>query len=342
MGDPGSRPADVRVKCLVTGGGGFLGLAIVRLLRARGDQVVSYSRSRHESVERLGGTCALGDVTDMARLSESMSRVDVVFHVAAKAGVWGPRHEYEHVNVLGTTAVVAAAVQAGVPRLVHTSSPSVCFNGQDHLDASNDLPYAARFLAHYPRTKMLAEKYVLSWNGRGIATVALRPHLLVGPGDPHLLPRIAERARAGKLRVVGDGENRVSLTDIDNAAWAHLDAADRLASGDGHAGKAYFIAQRESVPMWPWIADVLARAGVSGPKGRVPLRLAHAIGAGCEAWWSLTKRDGEPPMTRFVALQLARSHTYDLGPAQRDFGYVERVSNEAMTERAVASIPPAR
>jgi len=330
------------VKCLVTGGGGFLGLAIVRLLCARGDQVISYSRSRHELVDRLGGICVEGDVTDTARLADAMRDTDVVFHVAAKAGVSGPRHEYERVNVLGTTAVVAAAVKVGVPRLVHTSSPSVCFDGKDHLDASNDLPYAVRFLAHYPRTKMLAEKHVLSWNGRGIATVALRPHLLVGPGDPHLMPRIAERARAGNLRVVGDGHNRVSLTDVDNAAWAHLDAADRLGIGAAHAGKAYFLAQNESVAMWPWIRDVLERARVPGPKGRVPLGVAHALGYGCEAWWSLTQRAGEPPMTRFIALQLARSHTYDLGPAQRDFGYVQRVSNALMTERAAASIAAAR
>jgi len=330
------------VKCVVTGGGGFLGLAIVRLLRARGDEVVSYSRSRHADVERLGASCALGDVTDTSRLARSMQGADVVFHVAAKAGVWGPRREYEHVNVLGTTAVVAAAVKSGVPRLVHTSSPSVCFDGADHVDASNDLPYPTRFLAHYPRTKMLAEKHVLSWNGRGIATVALRPHLLVGPGDPHLLPRLADRARAGKLRVVGDGRNRVSVTDVDNAAWAHLDAADRLTAGAAHAGKAYFIAQNESVPMWPWIRDVLARAGVAGPKGRVPLAVARVLGLGCETWWNLTGRAGEPPMTRFVALQLARSHTYDLGPARRDFGYVERVPNALMTERAAASIVAAR
>lgn len=330
------------MKCVVTGGGGFLGFAIVRLLRARGDEVVSYSRSRHADVERLGGRCVLGDVTDTTRLADAMRGADVVFHVAAKAGVWGPRREYEHVNVLGTTAVMAAAVKSGVTRFVHTSSPSVCFDGRDHVNASNDLPYPVRFSAHYPRTKMLAEKHVLSWNGRGIATVALRPHLLVGPGDPHLLPRIAERARAGKLRIVGDGRNRVSLTDVDNAAWAHLDAADRLVTGAAHAGRAYFIAQNESVPMWPWIHDVLARAGVPGPKGRVPLPVARMIGAGCEAWWKLTQRDGEPPMTRFVALQLARSHTYDLGPAQRDFGYVQRVSNAEMMERAAASITAAR
>ncbi|MCY2960708.1 MAG: NAD-dependent epimerase/dehydratase family protein [Planctomycetota bacterium] len=324
------------MKCLVTGGGGFLGLAIVRLLRARGDQVVSYSRSRHEAVERLGARCEAGDVADARALGRSMRGVDCVFHVAAKAGVFGPWSEYAHSNVIGTTAVVAAAVAAKVPRLVFTSSPSVCFDGQDHVGAGNDLPYATRFLAHYPRSKMLAEKHVLSWNGRGIATTALRPHLIVGPGDPHLLTRVADRARRGKLVVVGDGRNQVSLTDVENAAWAHLDAAEALNPGAPHAGRAYFVAQGEPVALWPWIRQVLEASGLPGPRGRVPLAVARLAGTACEGWWFLSKRSGEPPMTRFVALQLARSHTYDMEPARRDFGYRERVSTADMTARATA------
>jgi nucleoside-diphosphate-sugar epimerase len=323
------------MKCLVTGGGGFLGLAVVRRLRARGDEVVSYSRSRHAGVEELGARCELGDVADVAALARALRGVECVFHVAAKAGVWGTWSEYARTNVIGTTAVVAASVGARVPRLVFTSSPSVCFDGRDHLDASNDLPYATRFLAHYPHSKMLAEKHVLSWNGRGIATTALRPHLIVGPGDPHLLTRVATRAREGQLRVVGDGRNRVSLTDVENAAQAHLDAADALRPDAPHAGRAYFVAQSESVELWPWLADVLTRSGLPAPGGPVPLALARAAGIVGESWWKLTHRAGEPPMTRFVALQLARSHTYDLGPAQRDLGYRERISTRAMTSRAV-------
>lgn len=322
------------MKCLVTGGGGFLGLAIVRILRKRGDEVISYSRSRHESVETLGARCELGDVADSAAIARTMRGVDCVFHVAAKAGVFGPWSEYAHANVIGTTAVVAAAVAAKVPRLVFTSSPSVCFDGRDHVNASNDIPYATTFLAHYPHSKALAEKHVLSWNGRGIATTALRPHLIVGPGDPHLLTRVARRARAGELRIVGDGRNRVSLTDVENAAHAHVDAADALRSDAAHAGRAYFVAQTESVELWPWIADVLARSGLPAPGRRMPLALARTAGVVCEAWWKMTNRDGEPPMTRFVALQLARTHTYDMAPAQRDFGYRERVTTAAMTDRA--------
>ncbi len=322
------------MRALVTGGGGFLGLAIVRILRARGDEVISYSRSRHPEVERLGARCVRGDIADPAALAPVMRGIDCVFHTAAKAGVWGPKAEYTRANVIGTTAVMSAAVAARVPRFVHTSSPSVCFDGRDHVQAGNDLPHARRFLAHYPASKALAERHVLVWNGRGIATCALRPHLIVGPGDPHLLPRLAASARAGKLKIVGAGDNRVSLTDVENAAWAHVDAADRLEAGAPHAGRAYFVTQNEAVELWPWIGALLASAGLPRPVKRVPLALAYAGGAVCEATWKLLRRAGDPPMTRFVAQQLARTHTYDVAPAQRDFGYRERIGNEEMTRRA--------
>jgi nucleoside-diphosphate-sugar epimerase len=174
---------------------------------------------------------------------------------------------------------------------------------------------------------------VLLANGTdGLATCALRPHLIVGPGDPHLLPRLVARARAGKLAIVGDGRNEVSLTGIENAVEAHLCAADRLAPGAPHAGKPYFVAQKEPVVLWTWIGDLLERLGVARPKRRVPLAAAYAAGALFESWWRVRHLEGEPPMTRFLALELARSHSYDMGPAERDFGYVERVSMQSVTD----------
>jgi nucleoside-diphosphate-sugar epimerase len=323
------------VKALVTGGGGFLGAAIVGALRARGDEVVSYSRSSHAEIERLGAVCVRGDLTDERRLSQAAAGAEVFFHVAAKAGVWGPRAEYERVNVEGTRSALAAARAAGIARFVFTSSPSVCFDGRDHVDASNDLPYAERFLADYPRTKAEAERLVLAASSDRFATCALRPHLIFGPGDPHLVPRIIERASRGKLVIVGDGRNRVSLCHVENAAAAHLDAADRLRPGAPHAGRAYFVVQREPVVLWQWIAAFLARLGVRGPSRRVPLAAAYAAGSACEGLWRLARRTGEPPITRFVALQLAREHVYDLGPAERDFGYRERVPLRLATERTI-------
>lgn len=321
------------MKALVTGGGGFLGRHLVAALLARGDRVVSYARGSYPELEKKGATCVRGDLADRDALRRACRGADVVFHAAAKAGIWGDAREFWTTNVEGTRNVLAACLAAKVPRLVYTSSPSVCFDGKDHVKAGNDLPYARKFLAAYPRTKAQAEAIVLGANGSdGVATCALRPHLLVGPDDPHLLPRLVARARAGRLAVVGDGRNEVSLTWVGNAAAAHLAAADRLEPRAPHAGKAYFVAQKDPVILWTWVAELLERLGIRRPRRRVPLPVAYSAGAALELLWTARRLATEPPMTRFLALELARSHSYDMSPAERDFGYEERVSMREATE----------
>jgi nucleoside-diphosphate-sugar epimerase len=324
------------VRALVTGGGGFLGSAIVRELTARGDEVVSYSRNEHPAIEELGARPIRGDVGDEAALAAAMRGADTVFHAAALAGIAGSRAPFQRTNVDGTRCVIAAARRAGVARLVYTSSPSVCFDGRDHVRASNDLARATRFLAPYPRSKAEAEALALAAHGAdGLATTALRPHLIFGPGDPHLVPRLVARARARKLAIVGSGRNEVSLTYVDNAAHAHVCAADRLSLDAPHGGRAYFIAQEEPVVLWDWLRDLLRRLDLPSIERRIPLPVALAAGAALEALWKVSRRGGEPPMTRFLALELARSHSYDLAPARRDFGYRELVSMETATDRLV-------
>jgi nucleoside-diphosphate-sugar epimerase len=324
------------VKALVTGGSGFLGTAIVGALLDRGIPVTSLARRPSAALERLGVAQEEVDLSDCGATLRALRGHDVVFHAAAKTGVWGARSEFARVNVEGTRNVIEACRAARVERLVYTSSPAVCFDGRDHLRASNDLAYPERFLCAYAATKAAVERRVLAANGvEGLATCALRPHLIVGPGDPHLVPRILARARAGKLARVGDGANLVSLTDVENAALAHLDAALALAPAAAHAGKAYFIVQAEPVNLWAWIDELLARLEVPPVTRRISLRSAYLVGTACEVLWRLAGRASEPPMTRFLALQLARSHCYDLGPATRDFGYRERVSTPESMERLV-------
>jgi nucleoside-diphosphate-sugar epimerase len=328
------------MRTLVTGGGGFLGRYLVEALLAEGHQVRTLSRGAYPELQALGVEHVRADLAGpVGDIERAFRGRDVVFHVAAKAGVWGPRAEYERANVQATRNVIAACERARVERLVHTSSPSVVFDGRDHLDAGNDLPYPSRYLAHYPRTKAQAEQLVLGANARwGLATVALRPHLVFGPRDPHLIPRVVERARAGRLPVVGDGSNLVSMTFVANAAAAHLDAARTLEIGSPHAGQAYFIAQEEPVRLWDWLGELLDALEVPRPSRRVSRRSAYAAGAVLETAWRTLRLRGEPPMTRFVALQLASSHTYDMEPARRDFGYRERVGMAEATERLLADL----
>ena len=187
-------------------------------------------------------------------------------------------------------------------------------------------PYPSRYLAHYPETKAEAERMALAANSPDLATVALRPHLIWGPGDPHLIPRVVERARAGQLRIVGDGRNLVDICYIDNAAAAHLAAADVLAPGADCAGRAYFISQGEPVRLWPWLNDILMKVGVIPVKRSISYSSARIIGFTLELAYSAVRLDREPRMTRFLAAQLAMDHYFDISAAGRDFGYEPCVS----------------
>jgi nucleoside-diphosphate-sugar epimerase len=328
------------MKALVTGGGGFLGGAIVRRLLTRGDQVRSFSRQHHAWLDSLGVRQFAGDLTDSQAVSEPVRGCDIVFHVAAKAGVWGPYRDYHAPNVVGTQNVLAACREHRVARLVYTSSPSVVHTGKDLEGVDESLPYPSRFEAPYPQTKALAEQAVLAANGPELSTVALRPHLIWGPGDPHLIPRLLERARAGRLRRIGRGLNRVDTTYIDNAADAHLLAADRLGAGSPIGGKAYFIANGEPMPLWDFINRILAAVGLEPVKKSMPAWIARAVGGTLELGYRLFRLPGEPPMTRFVARQLSTSHSFDLAAARRDLGYEPQVSIEEGLRRLAESLDP--
>ena len=314
------------MKALVTGGGGFLGSAIVRQLRARGDQVVSFSRQAYPELTNLGVEQRQGDLGDLDALVQAASGCDVVFHVAAKAGVWGSFQEYYQANVAGTENVIAACRVHSIRRLVYTGSPSVVFDGSDVEGANETLPYPRHFEAHYPQTKALAEQIVLAANSESLATVSLRPHLIWGPADNHLVPRIVAKARSGKLRRIGKRPCLVDTVYVENAAEAHLNAADRLSPGAAPAGKAYFISNGEPLPLWDMVNRILAAAGLPAETRCVSPALAYAAGTVCEAAWRTLRLSGEPPMTRFVARELATAHWFDISAAKNELGYQPRVS----------------
>jgi nucleoside-diphosphate-sugar epimerase len=316
------------MNALVTGGGGFLGGAVVRQLRARGDCVRSFSRQHYPALDALGVEQVQGDIADAAAVERAVTGCDVVFHVAAKAGVWGSADDYHRANVVGTDNVIAASRKHGVGRLVFTSSPSVVTTGHDITGGDESLPYPKRYLADYPRTKAQSERAVLAANGPDLATVSLRPHIIWGPGDNHLIPRLIERARAGKLRQIGDGANRVDVTYVGNAAAAHLLAANRLSPESPVAGRAYFISQGEPVPVWPFINHILSLTGLPPVTRRVPLAVAYAAGAVLEATYRMLGRADEPRMTRFLAVQMGSSHWFDISAARRDLDYAPEVSTE--------------
>jgi len=321
------------MKALVTGGGGFLGKAIVKLLLARGDDVRSFSRGAYPDLARLGVEHVCGAIDDAEAVLRAAEGCDIVFHVAAKAGVWGPYDEFYRANVLGTRNVIDACRQLGIRRLVYTSSPSVVFDGTDMAGVDESVPYPEHFEAFYPQTKAAAEQLVLQANDDTLATVALRPHLIWGPEDNHLVPRILERGAKGALRRIGTRECLVDTIYIDNAAIAHLQAADRLEIGSVVAGKVYFLSQGEPLPVWEVVNRILDAGGLPPVSRTISPGLAYAAGAALEKIYTLLHLKGEPRMTRFVARELSTAHWFDLGAARRDFGYEPQISFDEGIEK---------
>ena len=325
------------MNALVTGAGGFLGLYLVERLVARGDRVRALCRNRYAALDSLGVETVQADLRHREETMAACRDVDVVFHVAGVAGLAGPWDYFCGINVWGTRYLVDGCLRHGVGRLVYTSSPSVTFDGSDQLGVDESVPYARRWLCHYAHTKALAERHVLAANGlEGLLCCALRPHLIWGPRDRHLVPRLIARARNGRLRRVGDGANLIDMVYVENAADAHLLAADALTPGSPVAGRAYFISQGEPVNCWQWIDDLLTLAGLPPVNRSISLAAAWRIGAVCETIYGLLRRKTDPPMTRFLAAQLARSHYYNITRAREDFGYQPQVSTSEGMRRLAA------
>ena len=329
------------MKLLVTGGGGFLGQALCRALQARGHEVASFSRSRHAALDVLGVRQLQGDLANRAAVLAAFAEgFDAVLHNAAKAGTWGSHQSYFEANVTGTRNVIAACRTHGIGRLVHTSTPSVVHRATHPVEGASaeDVPYGEGVKAHYAATKIIAEREVLAANDAALATVALRPRLIWGPGDTQILPKLVVRARSGRLRLVGSGDNLVDTTYIDNAAQAHVDALEHLRAGAACAGRAYFISNGEPWPLREVLNGLLRSAGAPEVHKTLPFRAAYAIGAVCEGLWTALPLKGEPPMTRFLAEQLSTAHWYSMAPAARDFGYVPKVTMAEGLARLQASL----
>ncbi|MCC9643043.1 NAD-dependent epimerase/dehydratase family protein [Rhodopirellula sp. JC740] len=311
------------MRVVVTGCSGFLGREIVRQLLQRGDDVVGLSRRETPDLVRDGMEHHRGDLLDQDYLARVIPGADVVVHTAAVAGVWGPWQHYFDNNVVASRHMLDACQQNDVSQLVYTSSPSVTFGGEDQTHVDESEPYPDEFLCHYPHTKSIAEKEILDADqANQLRTVALRPHLIWGPEDPHLIPRVLDRARRGRLRIIGEGKNVIDTVHVTNAAAAHLNAIDALQNQpERAAGRAYFITQDEPVNCWDWITQLCEQHDVPPPKKSISFQAAYRIGATLERIYRWTGRRSEPPMTRFVAAQLAKDHSFDISAAKERLGY---------------------
>ncbi len=320
------------MRILITGGGGFLGTAIIKeLLKNPSHKITNFARGVYPEIENLGVSTVRGDIRNKVDVDKVMSYgFDAIFHVAAKAGVWGTYKEFLDINYLGTKNLIESAQTFGVQKFIYTSTPSVVFGKEDLMGVDEETPYPKSHLCAYAETKAMAEKLVLeSNNSKDFLTCAIRPHLIWGPGDPHLFPRVIQRGRLGKLKIVGDGENLVDIVFVDNAARAHISAMENLNPHSRVCGQAYFVGQERPVKLWDFINQVLAQAGVDPVMESISVKAAYRLGWGLEKMWSMAGiQKPEPPMTRFVALNLGKSHYFSHEKAKRDFGYIPAISIE--------------
>lgn len=325
-------------RVLVTGYGGFLGSAIVRQLREHGYTVRGLARGHYPQLDQLGLEVVRASIVDRSAVINAARDCEAIIHTAALAGVWGPWRDYYQTNTLATSHLLEAAVTHQVQALVYCSSPSVTFDARPQSGIDESVPYPTRWLCFYPQSKALAEFAVLQASKLGsLRTCALRPHLIWGKGDPHLFPRVIERARNGKLRRVGDGRNLIDVVHVENAARAHVLALERLlASENALNGQALFITDGQPIACWEWITRILSSAGVPVPKRSISYPTAYRIGAMLEGiYWTFRIRR-EPPMTRFVAAQLALDHYFSIEKARRLIDYRPSVDQDAVFAKLYA------
>jgi len=319
---------------LVTGGTGFLGSHLVAALLRAGHRVAIAGRD----FAHVGNLLAAGatriplDLRDRAAVVAACAGMDAVYHVGALSAPWGPRADFVAANMDGTAAIVEGCRASRVGRLIYVSSPSVVFDGRDHVNASEAMPYPRHFTSTYAWTKKVGEDLV---NASGLPFVIIRPKAIFGPGDRALLPRLLEAARRGRLPQIGDGRNLVDLSYVENVVHALMLALDSRAA----LGKTYFITNGEHVPLWPTIREVLQQLGIAAPRRAIPIWAALTAVGLMEARAALTHR--EPLLTRYTVAILVRTQTYDISAAQRDLGYMPAISVNEGIARIVYALSKA-
>jgi nucleoside-diphosphate-sugar epimerase len=327
-----------RRPAFVTGASGFIGGKLAERLLADGRPVRVLSRRPLPHLEALGAEVILGDLDNVNAVRIGCAGVSTVFHVAGRVGVWGPSSDFYRVNVDGTRNVITACQQTQVPRLVYTSSPSVVYNGHDLAGVDESAPLCTLAPCAYPTSKAFAEREVLRASSELFRTVALRPHLVWGPGDKNVVPRVLAMAKLGRLKIIGTGKNRVDVTHIRNVVDAHLLAEAAMINSmcdlpnvevyrrPNPAGKAYFITNDEPVSLWDWINELVRGVGLPEITKRLPLPMATLMAGAMEKAWTTFPLKGEPPMTRFVVKELATDHWFKIDAAKRDLNYRPTVS----------------
>lgn len=307
-------------RVLVTGASGVLGSGVAQALVAAGAHVTVLQRSP----SGLPGVREIrGSVTNTADVAAAVDEVDAVVHIAAKVSVSGPLAEYEHVNVEGTRLLLEAAQRAGVQRWIQISSPSVAHSGDSIIGAGAQPADPSTARGHYAATKAAGELLALAADSPSFRVLALRPHLMWGPGDTQLTERIIERARQNRLPLLDGGTALVDTLFTVNAVEAiiaGLTAVDRV------HGEALVLTNGQPRPIGEMIRRIAVAGGAQEPTLDLPSGLAKAAGSLIETFWDADKRGDEPPITRFLAEQMSTAHWFDQRRTREVLQWEPRIS----------------
>jgi nucleoside-diphosphate-sugar epimerase len=311
---------------LVTGGGGFIGMALIKRLNADGHKVTSFSRREYPLHWALGINSVQADIRNLEDVEEACKGKDMVFHLAAKVGIWGKYDDYYSTNVTGTSHVIEACRRQGVKGIVYTSASSVVFDGSDLEGIDESYPYPDKHRSHYAGTKAQAERLIIGANSENLKTISLRPHLVWGPYDSHLVPGVLRRASSGRLRRIGDQEHFIDTTYIDNMVDSLVLAAKALETNSEAVGRNFFITNGEPARVWDFINSIIQISGYGPVQKKIPERAAMFAAGFSELSHRIFKIDSEPFMTRFAIREICTNHWFDISNARNILGYEPRVS----------------
>lgn len=319
---------EAEMKIAITGAKGFLGGAVLKKALSKGYDVRIIIRSKTDRLAHPSAEVFNTDLADRDGVIAALEGCDGVIHCAAHSGIWGEYDRYYRDNVLATENIIHSAYVNGIKKIVYTSSPSVVFDMEDQNGIDESAPYPEKYHSYYPETKAIAEKQILEANCSTLATVVLRPHIIWGPGDTQMVPRIIKKAKKHHPIMIGNGDNIIDTVFIDNAAKAHITAYEALEIGSKIAGKIYFITNGEPMKYRDVMNGILKAANLPPLKKGVSKPIAYMIGCLLEWFHTITKNQNEPQMTRFLAKELSCSHWFKIDAAINELGYRPDVSME--------------
>ena len=330
-------------RVLLTGATGFVGTALSSRLLELGAHVVCLSRTpRHSPHARV--EWFEGDVEDPDAMDRATRNVDSVFHVGGMVGHYGDRASYLRANVLGTRNILAAARKNGVRSLVFTSTPSVIADGTPHFDVDESHPYSRRYQSPYSESKALAEQEVLRANSAGLRTIAIRPHMIWGPGPSHWVGGLRKLSRKGMLYQMGKGTNRVGMTYMDDCVAAHIAALEAVEGDRSVGGRAFFVHGGSPVLLWQWVRELTAALSLPGIRGTLPGGVMKIAAGVCDGLVVASRGSLHFPISRYLMTELTTDHYSCIDAARKYLGYqptisvAEGISRLAEAERAGASV----